>query len=184
MILVAYARNARTHSTAQIAKIAAAIQEWGWTNPVLVDEAGSIIAGHGRILAAKKLGIAEVPVMVAAGWSEAQRRAHVLANNRLALDAGWDEDLLRCELVELGELGIDLPLTGFSDGELGKLMPKSTKGDADTVPPVPAKPVSRPGDLWSLGDHRIICGDSTNPAVVTQLLAGAATPHLMVTDPP
>ena len=100
--LVPYARNARTHSPTQIAKIAAAIEEWGWTNPVLVVEAGSIIAGHGRILAAKKLGIAEVPVMVAAGWTEAQRRAYVLADNRLALDAGWDENLLRSELVDLG----------------------------------------------------------------------------------
>ena len=181
--LVPYARNARTHSPTQIAKIAAAIQEWGWTNPVLVDEAGSIIAGHGRILAAKKLGIVEVPVMVAAGWTEAQRRAYVLADNRLALDAGWDEDLLRSELVELGELGFDLPLTGFSDGELGKLMPRLAEGDADTVPPVPAEPVSRPGDLWVLGDHRIICGDSTDPSVVAALLVNAK-PHLMVTDPP
>ena len=115
--LVPHARNARTHSPAQIAKIAAAIQEWGWTNPVLVDEAGSIIAGHGRILAAKKLGIAEVPVMVAAGWTDGQRRANVLADNRLALDAGWDEDQLRTELAELGELGFDLPLTGFSAAE-------------------------------------------------------------------
>jgi ParB-like chromosome segregation protein Spo0J len=104
--LVPYARNARTHSPAQITKIAAAIEEWGWTNPVLVDETGSIIAGHGRVLAAKKLGIAEVPVMIVAGWTEAQRRAYVLADNRLALDAGWDEDLLRSELVELGELGL------------------------------------------------------------------------------
>jgi len=181
--LVPYARNARTHSPAQITKIAAAIKEWGWTNPVLVDEAGSIIAGHGRILAAKKLGIAEVPVMVAAGWTEAQRRAYVLADNRLALDAGWDEDLLRSELVELGELGFDLPLTGFSGGELDKLMPRSAEGDADAVPAVPAEAVSRPGDLWILGDHRIICGDSTDQAVVAALLAGAK-PHLMVTDPP
>lgn len=148
--LAPYARNARMHSPAQIAKIAASIQEWGWTNPVLVDEAGSIIAGHGRILAAKKLGIVEVPVMVAAGWTEAQRRAYVLADNRLALDAGWDEDLLRSELVELGELGFDLPLTGFSDGELGKLMPRSAEGDADAVPPVPAVAVSRPGTSGSL----------------------------------
>jgi DNA modification methylase len=181
--LVPYARNARTHSPAQVAKIAASIEEWGWTNPVLVDESGNIIAGHGRVLAARKLGIADVPVMVASGWTEAQQRAYVLADNRLALDAGWDEDLLRSELVELGELGFDLPLTGFSDAELGKLMPRVEQGDADHIPDIPAEPVSRPGDLWTLGDHRIICGDSTDPDTVTQLLPGEK-PHLMVTDPP
>jgi DNA modification methylase len=181
--LVPYARNARTHSPAQVAKIAASIQEWGWTNPVLVDEIGSIIAGHGRVLAARKLGIADVPVMVASGWTEAQRRAYVLADNRLALDAGWDEDLFRSELVNLGELGFDLPLTGFSDAELGKLLPRTEQGDADHIPPVPVEPITRPGDLWVLGDHRIICGDSTDPNTVAQLLDGAK-PHLMATDPP
>jgi DNA modification methylase len=181
--LVPYARNARTHSPAQVAKIAASIQEWGWTNPVLVDVTGSIIAGHGRVLAAKNLGIVDVPVMVASGWTEAQRRAYVLADNRLALDAGWDEDLLRSELVELGELGFDLPLTGFSDAELGKLLPRAEQGYADHIPPVPAEPVTRIGDLWILGDHRIICGDSTDPDTVAQLLGGEK-PHLMVTDPP
>lgn len=181
--LVPYARNARTHSPAQVDKIAASIREWGWTNPVLVDEQGGIIAGHGRVLAARKLGIEEVPVMVAGGWTEAQRRAYVLADNRLALDAGWDEEMLRTELADLGEMGFDLPLIGFSDAELGKLLPEALQGDPDTVPEVPANPVSRPGDLWILGDHRIICGDSTDPSVVAQLLDGA-TPHLMVTDPP
>ena len=181
--LVPYARNARTHSAGQVEKIAASIREWGWTNPVLVDQAGGIIAGHGRVLAAQKLGIAEVPVMVAAGWTEAQRRAYVLADNRLALDAGWDEDMLRTELADLGELGFDLPLTGFSAVELGKLMPNVAEGDAEFLPAVPEHAVSRLGDLWILGDHRIICGDSTDPAVVAELLAGAK-PHLMVTDPP
>jgi DNA modification methylase len=181
--LVPYARNARTHSPAQIDKIAASIREWGWTNPVLIDEHGGIIAGHGRVLAAQKLGFDEVPVMVATGWTEAQRRAYVLADNRLALDAGWDEDLLRTELADLGDLGFDLPLTGFADAELGKLLPREMDGNPDTVPPVPAEPVSRPGDLWIMGNHRIICGDSTDPAVVAQLLDDAK-PHLMVTDPP
>ncbi|WP_127752684.1 site-specific DNA-methyltransferase [Devosia sp. 1566] len=181
--LVPYARNARTHSPAQISKIAASIDEWGWTNPVLVDESGSIIAGHGRVLAAKKLGIVDVPVMVASGWTEAQRRAYVLADNRLALDAGWDEDLLRSEMADLGELGFDLPLTGFSEAELGKLLPEVVEGDADHIPAVPEQPASRPGDLWILGDHRIICGDSTDPETVARLLNGA-NPHLMVTDPP
>jgi hypothetical protein len=181
--LVPCARNARTHSPGQVAKIAASIQEWGWTNPVLVDESGSIIAGHGRVLAARKLGIVDVPMMVASGWTEAQRRAYVLADNRLALDAGWDEDLLRSELVELGELGFDLPLTGFSDAELGKLLPRLEEGDADHIPAVPVEPVTRTDDLWILGDHRIICGDSTDPDTVAQLLGGEK-PHLMVTDPP
>ena len=181
--LVPYARNARTHSLAQVDKIAASIREWGWTNPVLVDEAGGIIAGHGRVLAAQKLGIDAVPVMVAANWTEAQRRAYVLADNRLALDAGWDEDLLKTELADLGSMGFDLPLTGFSAAELGKLIPSMAEGDADFVPPVPEVAVSRPGDVWIMGDHRIICGDSTDPKVVTKLLGGSKT-HLMVTDPP
>jgi DNA modification methylase len=181
--LVPYARNARTHYPAQVAKIAASIGEWGWTNPVLVDESGGIIAGHGRVLAAKKLGIADVPVMVASGWTQAQRRAYVLADNRLALDAGWDEDLLRSELVELGEHGFELPLTGFSDAELGKLLPRVEEGDADHILLVPVEPVARAGDLWLMGDHRIICGDSTDPKTVAELLDGAK-PHLMVTDPP
>ncbi|WP_244465826.1 ParB N-terminal domain-containing protein [Devosia soli] len=181
--LVPYARNSRTHSASQVDKIAASIGEWGWTNPVLVDDAGGIIAGHGRVLAAQKLGIEEVPVMVASGWSEAQRRAYVLADNRLALDAGWDEDLLRTELADLGELGFDLPLTGFSPAELGKLMPSVVEGGAAHVPDVPVEPVSRPGDVWVLGEHRLICGDSTDPDTVTRLLDGAK-PHLMVTDPP
>ncbi|HEY8576838.1 MAG TPA: site-specific DNA-methyltransferase [Devosia sp.] len=181
--LVPYARNARTHSAAQVDKIAASIREWGWTNPVLVDESGGIIAGHGRVLAAQKLGIEAVPVMVAIGWTEAQRRAYVLADNRLALDAGWDEDLLRTELADLGALGFDLPLTGFSAAELGKLMRSVAEGDDEFIPPVPKQPVSRLGDVWILGEHRIICGDSTDPACVAALLADAK-PHLMVTDPP
>jgi ParB-like chromosome segregation protein Spo0J len=117
--LIPYARNARTHSEEQVAQIAASIREWGWTVPVLVDEAGGIIAGHGRVLAARKLGLAEVPVMVAAGWSEAQRRAYVLADNKLALNAGWDTAMLGSELKGLD--GFDLSLIGFSVGELSAM---------------------------------------------------------------
>src|SRR4051794_39415061 len=116
--LVPYARNARTHSPAQVAQIAASIREWGWTNPVLVDEDSGIIAGHGRVLAAQKLGMAEVPVMVARGWTEAQRRAYVLADNRLAQNAGWDDEMLRLELGDLLLEGFDLGLTGFGTDEL------------------------------------------------------------------
>lgn len=117
--LLPYARNARTHSDEQVAQIAASIREWGWTTPVLVDETGQIIAGHGRVMAARKLGLAEVPVMVAAGWTEAQRRAYVLADNKLALNAGWDADLLKLELKDLD--GFDLTLTGFSVGEMAAM---------------------------------------------------------------
>jgi ParB-like chromosome segregation protein Spo0J len=119
--LVPYARNARTHSDEQISQIAASIKEWGWTTPVLVDEQGGIIAGHGRTLAAQRLKMAEVPVMVAKGWSDAKKRAYVLADNKLALNAGWDNEMLRLELGEIGDLGFDLDLTGFNAGEIAAL---------------------------------------------------------------
>jgi DNA modification methylase len=183
--LVPYARNARTHSDAQVAQIAASINEWGWTAPVLVNEAGGIIAGHGRVLAARKLGLAEVPVMVAAGWSETQCRAYILADNQLAQNAGWDTDLLKLELAELKFEDFDLALTGFDGDELANLFASTTEGltDPDAVPDAPAVPVSRLGDVWTLGRHRLVCGDSTDAAVVAQVLAGVR-PHLMVTDPP
>jgi len=119
--LIPYARNARTHSDEQVGQIAASIKEWGWTTPVLVDEQGGIIAGHGRTLAAQKLGMTEVPVMVAKGWSDAKKRAYVLADNKLALNAGWDNEMLALELGELGDLGFDLDLTGFSAGFIAEL---------------------------------------------------------------
>ncbi len=142
--LIPYARNARTHSDAQVAQIAASIREWGWTTPVLVDEEGGIIAGHGRVLAARQLGLTEVPVMVAHGWSDAQKRAYVLADNKLALNAGWDEALLRVELSDLRGMGADLSLIGFGEDELASLRADGTEGltDPDTVPEVPAEPVS------------------------------------------
>lgn len=183
--LLPYARNARTHSDEQVAQIAASIREWGWTTPVLVDEAGQIIAGHGRVMAARKLGIAEIPVMVAAGWSEAQRRAYVLADNKLALNAGWDTDLLKLELGDLKAEGFDLGLTGFDGDELATLLADATEGltDPDETPAVQAAAVSEPGDVWVLGRHRIVCGDCTDALVVEKALNGVK-PHLMVTDPP
>lgn len=183
--LIPYARNARTHSDEQVAQIAASIQEWGWTVPVLVDEAGSIIAGHGRVMAARKLGITEVPVMVAAGWSDAQKQAYVLADNQLALNAGWDAEMLRLELGDLSGAGFDLGLIGFSDDELARLTAEKTEGltDPDEVPEAPARAVSVLGDTWLLGKHRLRCGDSTSATDVEALLAGVK-PHLMVTDPP
>jgi DNA modification methylase len=159
------------------------MREWGWTNPVLVDEDGGIIAGHGRVLAARSLGYSEVPVMVARGWTEAQRRAYVLADNQLALNAGWNPELLSVELTGLAELGFDLDLLGFPD--LDMLMADKTDGltDPDDVPETPADPVTRLGDVWVMGRHRIVCGDCTDPLVVDKALAGVK-PHLMVTDPP
>src|ERR671912_2499154 len=162
--LVPYARNARTHSDAQVAQIAASVCEWGWTTPVLLDEAGGLIAGHGRVMAARKLGITEVPVVVARGWSEAQKRAYVLADNALALNAGWDEELLRVELSDLRGMGTDLSLIGIGDDELAWLLADGTEGltDPDDAPELPAEPVSELGDVWTLGRHRLICGDSTD----------------------
>lgn len=183
--LTPYARNARTHSEAQIGQIAASIREWGWTMPILVDEVGGIIAGHGRVLAAQRLGLKSVPTMEARGWSEAQKRAYVLADNKLTLNAGWDEELLRLELGDLKFSGFDLDLTGFSGDELAAYLSEETEGltDPDEVPEAPAEPVSRTGDVWLLGRHRLVCGDATSELDVSLALAGVR-PHLMVTDPP
>lgn len=182
--LTPYARNARTHSDEQVAQIAASIKEWGWTMPVLVDEHDGVIAGHGRLMAARKLGLADVPVLVARGWSEAQKRAYVLADNKLTLNGGWDNDLLKVELEELGAAGFDLALTGFDPNEIAGLT-LVTEGltDPDETPPVPEIPVTAEGDLWICGRHRIVCGSSTVETDVAKVLNGAK-PHLMVTDPP
>ena len=169
--LVPYARNARTHSAEQVAQIAGSIREWGWTMPVLVDEAGMLIAGHGRVLAARKLGLAEVPVMVARGWSEAQKRAYVLADNKLALNAGWDDGLLKVELADLQSMGAILQLIGFDDDELAELLVDENAcglTDPDEVPEPLAEPVSASGDVWMLGRHRLVCGDCTDAATVAQ----------------
>ncbi|MEN9925973.1 MAG: hypothetical protein RL268_2099, partial [Pseudomonadota bacterium] len=180
-----YARNSRSHSDEQVAQIAASIREWGWTNPILVDEDGGLIAGHGRLLAARKLGLTQIPTMVAKGWSEAQKKAYVIADNKLALNAGWDLELLAVELGDLQGFNFDLRLTGFSDDELGKLLAEKTEGetDPDDIPEAPADPVAKPGDVWLLGKHRLVCGDSTDAGTVAKALNGV-TPHLMITDPP
>jgi len=184
--LVPYARNSRTHSDTQVAQIAASIKEWGWTTPVLVSEDGTLIAGHGRVMAARKLGLEEVPVMVARGWTEAQRRAYVLADNQLALNAGWDMDLLSIEMQDLNADGFDLSLIGFDDKMLDALLADKTEDgltDPDDVPEPPADPVSKLGDVWVMDRHRLICGSSTEADTVGKLL-GDVKPHLMVTDPP
>ena len=188
--LVAYARNARTHSDAQVAELAGSIREFGFTNPVLVGEDGTLIAGHGRVLAARKLGMAEVPTIVLTGLSETQRRALVLADNRIAINAGWDNDLLALELSDLQDAGFDLGLTGFSGDEIADLLQPATGegesedvGAADEVPEPVADPVVRPGDLWVLGPHRLLCGDSTSPTDVARVMAGE-TAALCFTSPP
>ena len=192
--LIPYARNPRTHTEAQIAKIAASIVEYGWTNPVLVDGGNGIIAGHGRLAAARKLGLAEVPVIELAHLSTAQKRAYVIADNRLALDAGWDEEMLALELAELSEVGYELSLTGFEDGELQDLLASAEEPDADAphddaaddaddVPDAPATPVSRVGDVWAIGAHRLICGDAADADVVATLMASERA-ALCFTSPP
>ena len=184
--LTPYARNSRTHSDEQVAQLAASIREWGWTTPVLVDEDGGIIAGHGRVLAARQLGMAEVPVVVARGWSDAKRRAYVIADNKLALNAGWDAEMLSLELGELGELGFDLDLTGFSDEELDGLTPTEEPAaltDPDETPEAPAVPRSVLGDVWICGKHRVMCGDSTSVDAVEALMAGEKA-QTFFTDPP
>jgi DNA modification methylase len=183
--LVPSARNARTHTETQVDQIAAAIREWGWTNPALVTETGTIIAGHGRVRAARKLGFTDVPVMVARGWTKAQIQAYALADNKLALNAGWDDALLSVELAELQEIGFDIDLIGFDAGEIAALSANQSVGltDPDQVPEPPLNPVSRVGDVWLLGRHRLLCGDSTSRADVQSVL-GSVRPNLMVTDPP
>lgn len=184
--LIPYARNARTHSDEQVGQIAASIREWGWTTPVLVDEDGGIIAGHGRTMAAKRLGMREVPVMVARGWSDAKKRAYVLADNKLALNAGWDDSMLALELKELGETGFDLDLTGFSLDEINALTPLEVEPgltDEDAVPEAPEEPTTRLGDVWILGQHRLMCGDSTSINAVEKLMDGQKV-DVLFTDPP
>jgi len=186
--LRAYDRNARTHSPEQVAQIAASIQEFGFTNPILVAADGEIIAGHGRLLAAVDLGLAEVPVIVLGHLTAEQRRAYVIADNKLALNAGWDEDLLRAELQDLAEQKFDLSLIGFSDAELADLLPDveelpPEEGDLDAVPELPADPITKPGNVWLLGKHRVMCGDSTVITDVERLMAGSKA-ALMHADPP
>lgn len=186
--LIPYARNARKHSKKQVAQIVESINRWGWTVPVLVDESGEIIAGHGRLLAAEKLGIDRVPCMVARGWSEAEKRAYTIADNQLAANSSWDTELLRLEVSELA-LFDEVPLTalGFDTSTLDKLLAAPVDDEAlqraDEIDDVPEKAVSRRGDVWHLGPHRVLCGDSTDPADVDAVLAGALA-DLVHADPP
>jgi len=186
--LIPYARNPRTHTGEQVAQIAASIIEFGWTNPVLVGADGVIIAGHARVLAARKLGKTEVPVIVLDHLTEAQRRALVIADNRLALNAGWDEDMLRVEIEALREEDFNLDLLGFDGGELDALFadPETAASghtDEDAAPELPESAVTVPGDIWRLGDHRLLCGDSIQTESVERVLSGGLA-DMVFTDPP
>ena len=184
--LIPSPRNARTHDDKQVAEIAGSIRAFGFTNPLLVNERGDLIAGHGRLAAARLLGLKEVPVITLKGLTDIQQRQLMLADNRLALNAGWDLELLRLELQDLSSLGADLKVLGFTAQELSEaLQPADTLGltGEDEVPALADKAVSKFGDVWQLGPHRVICGDCTDPDTVERVLAGAE-PVLMVTDPP
>jgi DNA modification methylase len=186
--LLPYIRNARTHSDEQVAQVAASIREFGWTNPIIVGGDGVIIAGHARLAAARKLRMSEVPVIVLDHLTEAQRRALVLADNKLALNAGWDEETLRVELQSLQEDGFDLDIVGFTDEELEDLLrdPEDANAgltDEDAVPDEPERPITAPGDVWLMGQHRLVCGDATQMEVVEKVLDGALA-DMVFTDPP
>jgi len=182
--LIPYARNSRKHSDEQVAQIAASIKEFGWTNPILVDGENGIIAGHGRLAAARKLGLEEVPVIELAHLTEIQKRALIIADNKLALNADWDNEMLALELEELQLEGFDLALTGFDEDELNKLMPVEVEGltDEDAVPDVPEEPITKLGDIYQLGNHRLMCGDSTSIDAVDKLMPETA--NMIFTDPP
>ena len=183
--LIPYAMNSRTHSDAQVAQLAASIREFGFTNPILVDEQSNLIAGHGRLLAARKLGLTEVPAVVVTGLDDRKRRALIIADNKLALNAGWDEEALR---VEMEDLGADYgELMGFSQEELSDILnagePTEGLTDEDEVPEVPEQPVTVLGDVWVLGKHRVMCGDSTSIDAVDKLMDGQKA-DMVFTDPP
>ena len=184
--LIPYAQNSRTHSDEQINQVASSIKEFGFTNPILIDEQGGIIAGHGRAMAANKLGLEEVPCIILEGLTKAQKKAYIIADNQLALNSGWDLDTLKLELETLKELEFDIDLLGFDDDFLDGLLDVQTDEgltDEDEVPEVPEKPVSVLGDIWQLGNHRLMCGDSTSIDEVSRLLDGQKA-DLLFTDPP
>ena len=186
--LIPYARNSRTHSDAQVAQIAASIKEFGFTNPVLIDADGGIIAGHGRVMGARLLGLADVPCIRLGHLTEAQRRAYVIADNRLALNAGWDDAMLALEMRDLMDEGYDVGLTGFDMKEIDELLAgldATPQGhtDPDAAPAVQAEAITQQGDVWLLGRHRVMCGDSTNIDAVEKLMEGNRA-EFCFTSPP
>ena len=185
--LIPYVRNSRTHSKEQVSQIAGSIKEFGFTNPILVDEQNGVIAGHGRIMAAKLLGMSDVPTITLSGLSDAQKRAYVIADNKLALNAGWDEEALKIEFAELSDLDYDLSLTGFSEDELAGLeigvSSEIDKEKQDNAPALEDNSAIQVGDLIELGGHRLLCGDSTSTEEVSRLMGGLLA-DVLVTDPP
>lgn len=181
--LVPYARNARTHSPAQVEQIARSIQTFGFTNPILVDGAQGILAGHGRLQAAQKMKLAIVPVIVLDHLSEAERRAYILADNKLAENAGWDDGMLAAELAEIRDMDFGLDVIGFDERELAKLLGVPDDAAADECPEVSERAVTAAGDLWVLGRHRLLCGDATRREDVERVMAGARA-DMVFTDPP
>lgn len=183
--LIPYINNSRTHDSNQVKQIASSIKEFGFTNPILVDEDSGIIAGHGRLLAADLLGIDEVPTITLGGLTEAQRKAYVIADNQLALNAGWDLENLKVEIDRLTELDFDVDLLGFEDDFLSSLLEEPTEGltDEDAVPDAPENPVTVEGDVWILGNHRLMCGDSTSIDSL-ELLCNNNLVDMWLTDPP
>jgi DNA modification methylase len=188
--VIPYARNPRMHADEQVAQIAASIAEFGFLNPILVDTQRGIVAGHGRLLAARMLQLAEVPVIVLDHLSDNQRRAYIIADNKLALNAGWDDQLLASELAELEREGLDLALTGFSEEELGHLLGRESVGepgadqeDEEEIPEAPVEPATRAGDFWQIGRHRVICGDCRDESVIVRLFGGTKA-NLAITSPP
>ncbi len=184
--LIGYARNSRTHSEEQVAQIAASIKEFGFTNPVLIDKDGGIIAGHGRVQAARKLGLTAVPCLRLSHLTKTQARALVIADNRLALNAGWDNEMLALEFKDLMEFGFDVSLTGFTEDEIDALMPLELEEgltDPDEAPEAPTNPVTVQGDVWVMGKHRLLCGDSTSMDDLAKLCEGQLV-DMWLTDPP
>lgn len=184
--LLPYAKNSRTHDDAQVAQLAASIKEFGFNNPVLVDGEGTIIAGHGRVMAARKLGLDEVPAIKLGHLTENQKKAYIIADNRLALNAGWDTEMLTLEIKDLQSEDFDLSLMGFDEEELAKLLePEIVDGltDPDAVPDAPEEPKTKPGDIYQLGNHRLMCGDSTSVDAVEKLMDKHLADQL-ITDPP
>lgn len=185
--LVPYVNNARTHSDEQVAQICASIREYGWTNPVLIDENGMIIAGHGRVMAAQRMKMEQVPCIVLSGLTEAQKKAYVIADNKMALNAGWDDEKLKLELENLKELDFDLELTGFDSDELDQLLSiddiEELPEDIDDVPEPPKEAKSKLGDIYKLGNHRLMCGDSTKLEDIEKLMDGKKA-DMVFTDPP